>query len=190
MVNDSEDEVIEELFQALLSTYQISLEWTMKSWSFVFDHIYLLYYKCNKLKNLNRGGLYKEKTKKATINPMNKYNQKCFEYAETLALNQERIEKNSERITKVKPFIDKHNFEELNDPSEKDDWKKFDKNNLIISLNVLYAKKWKIYPAYVFKYNSKREEQFILLIIPNGKGWHYISVNKTISIIKSNNIKK
>ena len=87
MVNDSEDEVIEELFQALLSTYQISLEWTMKSWSFVFDHIYLLYYKCNKIKNLNRGGLYKEKTKKATINPMNKYNKKCFEYAETLALN-------------------------------------------------------------------------------------------------------
>ena len=35
---------------------------------------------------------------------MNKYNKKCFEYAETLALNQERIEKNSERITKVKPF--------------------------------------------------------------------------------------
>ena len=104
MVNDSEDEVIEELFQALLSTHQISLEWTMKSWSFVFDHIYLLYYKCNKIKNLNRGGLYKEKTKKATINPMNKYNKKCFEYAETLALNQERIEKNSEIITKVKPF--------------------------------------------------------------------------------------
>ena len=100
-----------------------------------------MYYKCNKIKNLNRGGLYKEKTKKATINPMNKYNKKCFEYAETLALNQERIEKNSESITKVKPFIDKHNFEELNDPSEKDDWKKIDKNNLIIYLNVLYAKK-------------------------------------------------
>ena len=32
-------------------------------------------------------------------------------------------------------------------PSEKDDWKKFEKNNVTIALNVLYAKKEKNIPC-------------------------------------------
>ena len=35
----------------------------------------------------------------------------------------------------------KYNWEGINFPSEKDDWKKNEKNNRIIDLNVLYAKK-------------------------------------------------
>ena len=45
-------------------------------------------------------------------------------------------------------------------PSEKDDWKKFEKNNVTIVLNVLYVKKEKIHPAYVSKYISDREKNF------------------------------
>ena len=44
-------------------------------------------------------------------------------------------------MTKIKPFINEYNWEEINFPSEKDDWKKFEKNNITITLNVLYAKK-------------------------------------------------
>ena len=44
-----------------------------------------------------------------------------------------------------------------------------EKNNLAIALNVLYAKKEKIYPAFVPKYNSTHEKQVILLKIPNNK---------------------
>ena len=44
---------------------------------------------------------------------------------------------------------------------------KFEKNNAKIPLNLLYAKKEKIYPAYVSKYNSNREKQVILLMISN-----------------------
>ena len=61
-----------------------------------------------------------------------------------------------------------------NFPSEEDDWKTFEKNNVIIFLNILYAKKEKIYPAYVLKNNSNREKQFILLMIPNGEKWYYL----------------
>ena len=68
----------------------------------------------------------------------------------------------------------------------KDDWKKIDKNNVTITLNVLYAKKKNIYPAYVSKYNSDREKQVILLMIPNGEKWNDLAVKKTISIIKRN----
>ena len=37
----------------------------------------------------------------------------------------------------------------MNFPSETDDWKRFEKNNVTIGLNVLYVKKEKIVPAYV-----------------------------------------
>ena len=40
----------------------------------------------------------------------------------------------------------------------------------IIALKVLYAKREKIYPAYVSKHNSNYEKQVILWITPNGEG--------------------
>ena len=47
---------------------------------------------------------------------------------------------------------------------------KFEKNNVTITINVLHAKKEKIYFAYVSKHNLNREKQVILLMIPNGNG--------------------
>ena len=40
-------------------------------------------------------------------------------------------------------FINKYNWKEINFPSEKDDWKKLEKNDVLIALNVLYTKKEK-----------------------------------------------
>ena len=60
----------------------------------------------------------------------------------TVGLNYEEIGKHAERITKIKPFINKYNWEGIHSPSEKDDWKKFEKNNVTIALN-----KEKIYLA-------------------------------------------
>ena len=59
---------------------------------------------------LNRDGLYIDsskwlKNKKVTINPKNN-DDKCFEYAVTVALNYQNIKNNPERISKIKPFID------------------------------------------------------------------------------------
>ena len=85
----------------------------------------------------------------------------------TVVLNYEEIKKVPQRITRIKHFINKHNWKGINLPSEKDDWKKFEKNNLTIALNVLYAKKEKIYPAYVSKHNSNCEKKAILLMISN-----------------------
>ena len=55
----------------------------------------------------------------------------------------------------------------MNFPSKIDDWKKVWKNNVIIILNVSYAKKEKINPAHVSKHNSNREKRVILLMISN-----------------------
>ena len=81
----------------------------MKGSEFVFDYAQLLYYKCHKI-NPNRGGSYIDspdwiKSKKATINPINEKYNKSFQYTVTVALNDEEIGKNPERITKIKPFV-------------------------------------------------------------------------------------
>ena len=67
------------------------------------------------------------KSKETTINLINKKNSQCFQQAITVALNQGEIGKHTERIAKVRPFIDNHNWEGINYPSEKDDCKKFEK---------------------------------------------------------------
>ena len=128
-----------------------------------FDCFHLLYYKCYKI-NLNRGGSYIDspewiKNKKATINPINKKDNKCFQYAVAVTLNHEEIKNDPQDITKIKPFINKYNWEGINFPSEKDEWKKIEKNNVTITLNVLYAKREKMCPAYVSKHNSNHEKK-------------------------------
>ena len=65
----------------------------MKATDFAFDYVHLLHYKCHKIK-LNPGGSYKDspywiENKNATINPINKKDNKCFQYAVTFVLNHE-----------------------------------------------------------------------------------------------------
>ena len=47
------------------------------------------------------------------------------------------MEKDPQRVTKIKPFINKYNWEGINFSSEKDDWRKLQNNNVTIPLNVL-----------------------------------------------------
>ena len=68
--------------------------------------------------------------KKTTIHPINKTDNKCFQYTVTVVLNYEEIEKEQQRITKTLPFINKHNWEGINLPSEKNDWEKTDNKKM------------------------------------------------------------
>ena len=58
------------------------------------------------------------KNKKRTINPLNKKDNKCFQYAITVALNHEKIGEHSEKITKTKAFSNKYNWERIYFPSK------------------------------------------------------------------------
>ena len=74
-----------------------------------FDYVHLLYYKCHKI-NQRRGGTNIDIpdwiiNKKATINSINKRDNKFFKYSVIVALIHVKIDKHSERITKIKPFI-------------------------------------------------------------------------------------
>ena len=75
-----------------------------------------MHYDLNKI-SLIRGGSYIDspkwlKNKKATINPKNN-DQKCFQYALTVALNYEQIQNDPQRISKIMPFIDQYNWKEI-----------------------------------------------------------------------------
>ena len=103
----------------------------MKGREFVFDYVQLLYYKYHKT-NPNRGGPYIVspdwiKNKKATINPINKKDNECFQYALIVTLNYEEIKEDTQRITKIKCFINKYNWEGINFPPDKGDWEKMRK---------------------------------------------------------------
>ena len=73
-------------------------------------------------------------------------------------MNHEKIQGHPERIRKIKSVINKYNWEGINFTSKKDDYKIFERNNLTIAINVLYAKKEKLCPAYVSKHNSNCEK--------------------------------
>ena len=160
----------------------------MKGSEFEFDGVNFLYYDFNQIR-INRGGSYIDspkwlKDKKPTINPINN-DYKCFQYAVTLALNLDKIGKNPQRISKIKPFIDQYNSKDIDFPSTSKDWRKFELNNEI-ALNILYLphNTKKIHIAYKSRYNLTREKQLILLMINNGENWHYLVVKNLAGLLK------
>ena len=126
-------------------------------------------FKCHKI-NPNRGGSYIDshdwiKNKKATINPING-DDKCFQYAATVALNHEEIGRILQGISGIKPFIKKFNLKRIHFPSGKDDRKKTEKNNLTIALILMFCMlETRKHILPISKQNSKREKQDILLMI-------------------------
>ena len=79
--------------------------------------------------------------KKETIINNNNNNNNNNNFQNTLddALNYQTIEKNPQRISKLKPYINKYNWERLNFPRRSKERQKFEQNNHTIALNVLYV---------------------------------------------------
>ena len=148
-----------------------------------------MYYDFNKI-SLNRGGSYIEsakwiKDKKSTINPKNN-DYKCFQYAITVALNHDKINKHPQRVSKIKPFIDQYNWNDIDFPSTSKDWKKFELNNELIAFNILYVphKTRKIHFGYKSKHNLIGEKQVVLLMITVGEKWHYLAVTRLSGLLR------
>ena len=54
-----------------------------------------------------------------------------------VALNLDNIDNHPKRISKIKPFINKYIWKDIDFPAMSEDWKKFELNNEI-ALNILY----------------------------------------------------
>ena len=189
MIGIDTNEVIKELFKSFLQRYQPGLQEKTRRSEFGFDGIHLLYCDFNRI-SLNRGGSYIEsakwiKDKKSTINPKNN-DYKCFQYAVTVALNRDKIKKDPQRISKIKPFIYQYNWNDIDFPSTGKDWKKFELNNESIRLNILYVphKSGKIYLASKSKHNLTRKKQVFLLMITDGEKWHYTAVTRLSRLLR------
>ena len=101
-----------------------------------------------------------------------------FEDALDDALNYQTIEKDPQRISKLKPYINKYNWEGIDFPAGPKEWKKFERSNKAIAINILFIphNTKTIRATYRSEYNNKRKKQVILLMITNGKKLHYLAI--------------
>ena len=188
MSSDDTNDIIKLLFESFLQRYEEHLQNKMSRSDFEFDGINFLYYDFNK-KSIYRGGTYVDspkwlKDKRSTINPKNNDN-KCFQYATTLALNLDNIDNHPERIYKIKAFIDQYNWKDIEFPPTRKDLRKFELNN-DIALNILYTphNTKRIQLAYRSKNNLTCDKQVILLMITNGEKWHYLVVKNLSGLLR------
>ena len=111
-----------------------------------------------------------------------------FEDALDDALNYQTIEKDPQRISKLKPYINKYNWKGIDFPAGSKERQKFEKNNDTTALNILYVEQFtnKISVVYKSKYNNKRKKQVILLMIGDGKKYHYLAVTNLSGLLQGN----
>ena len=117
-----------------------------------------------------------------------------FEDALDDALDYQNMEAHPERMSKLKPYINKYNWEGIDFPAGPKDWIKFEKNNKNVALNILFIphNTKTITVAYRSEYNNKRKNQVILLMITSGKTSHYLAVTNLYALLqeKSSNHKE
>ena len=108
------DDIIKRLLYSFLNNYQKEEIVLRKESGFVFESVDLLSYHVHKT-SLKRGKSYIKSpewvlNKRATINPKNKDNN-CFQYSKSVALNHQNIGNHPERISNIKPFTYKYNWD-------------------------------------------------------------------------------
>ena len=111
----------------------------------------------------------------------------CFQNSLNDSLDYQRIKKKPQKISKLRPYINQYNWKGIKFPSDKENWKKFERNNKEIALNILFVphNKKEIEQAYISKYNYKRKKQSILLIITDhGKKWYYLAVKSLATLLR------
>ena len=88
------------------------------------------------------------------------------------ALNYQNIERGPQKISKLKPYINKYNLEELEFPVRQ----KFERNNKTIALNILFIphNAETIRVTFRSEYNHKCKKQVILLMITDAKKYIFL----------------
>ena len=69
----------------------------------------------------------------------NYYNNNNFQNALDDALTYQTIESNPQRISKLKPYINKYNWKGINFPAGSKEWQTFERNNDTVALNILHV---------------------------------------------------
>ena len=128
------------------------------------------------------------KNKKALINMENEDN-KCFLWCVLRALNPSN-DKHPSRIDKdLKSKEHTLNMEGIAYPVDFKDVKRFEKQNLDISISILgYSKDERIYPLRISEYTKSkdgRKYDIVLLLIKNGENSHYCLIKNLSALLTS-----
>ena len=120
---------------------------------FSLDNIMHLYINFHRLV-LTQSSSYIElpewlKSKKAMINPQNKYAE-CFKWAVIAELHHEEIKLHPERISLLKPYENQYNWEGLEFPVWIKEINKSEKNNPGMTVNVLLSNKKSQRKIYIY----------------------------------------
>ena len=101
------------------------------------------------------------------------------------ALNDQNIERDPPRISKIKSYFIKYNWEGIELLAGLKDLQKIEQNNTTIAFNVLFVphNTETIRVAYRSEYNSKREKQVNLLMITDGTKWHYLAITNLTALL-------
>ncbi|GET62619.1 hypothetical protein RIR_jg23070.t1 [Rhizophagus irregularis DAOM 181602=DAOM 197198] len=112
-------------------------------------------------------------TKKGVVNPAND-DDKCFQWAILAALHP--VEKNAERISKYKEYVNELNFEGIEFPVQADEviLRRFERQNPTIALCICEWRDHRLCPIYVTDRDDAEGHKIIdLVLISNGEKQHY-----------------
>ena len=166
-IGSDTENITDKLFNTLLQRFQGEQKTSNERGSeFIPDNVELLYYYFQRI-DIRRDESYiispdQIASKKATINPKNKKDNKCFQWSIISGLNYNEIkEKELKKIIKFeRAATDFSSYQRK--------WEEFEQNNASISLNILFVpcNITEIKLAQKSNYN-KRKNQVILLMINN-----------------------
>ena len=165
LMSSNTEDVIDELFNTLSQRFKRAQETLNERGSkFIPDSVELLYYHFQRI-DTRRAGSYIMSpdwipSKKATINPKNEKDNKCFRRSINSVLNYNKIkEKELKKIRKFKRV-------DTDFSSHQRDWEEFEQNNTSIALNVLFVPYNSEEVKLVYKSNyNRRKNQVVLLMI-------------------------
>ena len=124
--------------------------------------------------------------KRAVVNPINEGDEGCFMWAVIAALHYREIGNHPERISKLKPYVGRYNWDGLVFPVTLQDICGFEKNNEDIAINVLYVEDKNIEILRKSEYHD-RENIVNLLMVSDGKKKHYTTIKNLSRLLSSEN---
>ena len=169
--------VIDTLFNTILNRIQQAIETSNERGSgFTHESVALLYYYFQKIDIRRRESHIISPdwiaSKKATINPKNEKDNKCFQWSIISGLNYNKIkEKELKKILKFKRV-------DTDFSSYQRDWEEFEQNNTSIALNILFVSynSEEIKLAYKSNYNKRKNQVILLMINDEANNCYYFAV--------------
>ena len=184
MGSDTEN-VIDALFKTLLQRFQLAQGPSNKRGSeFIPDSVELLYYHFQRIDIIRAESYIMSPdwiaSKKATINPKNEKDNKCFQWSIIAGLNYNKIkEKELKKLLKFRRV-------DTDFSSYQRDWEEFEQENTSIALNILFVShnSEEVKLAYKSSYNKRKNQVILLMINDEANNCYYFAV-KNLSELNS-----